>query len=164
MADSKWTMANSSLTPVKLYVTLSCMRKEVVFAIFLGGIIGATVAFGLWRANKALSSKNKPAEFIQTEAPKTEEKSSGVLEVTHPENNSVVSEANLKVSGKTTPESTVVISTGSKEVLLESDKKGEFSGTIELSGGANLLKVVSIDKDGNKEEVELAVVYSTELE
>ncbi len=140
------------------------MRKEVLFAILLGGIIGAVVAFGLWRANKALTNNN-PKDFIQT-APKTEknEMSSGALVVDSPETNSVVSLDSVKVIGKTTPESTVILSTKEEEVLLEADKDGKFEGTIKLAGGANLIKVTSIDKDGEKEEIELAVVYSTELE
>ena len=138
------------------------MRKEVPVAILLGCAVGAVVAFGLWRANKAL--QEKPQQFIQNQTPKNKEPQPDSLVVASPEKDIVVSEAKVNVEGTTKSESLVTISTAKQDVVVEANAKGEFSAEIELDAGANLIKVVSVDKEGNKEEIELAVVYSTELE
>ncbi len=138
------------------------MRKEVLVAILLGCAVGAVVAFGLWRANKAL--QEKPQQFIQNQTPKNKEPQPDSLVVASPEKDIVVSEAKVNVEGTTKSESLVTISTAKQDVVVEANAKGEFSAEIELDAGANLIKVVSVDKEGNKEEIELAVVYSTELE
>ena len=144
------------------------MRKEVLFAVFIGCLVGLAIAFGLWRANKALRPEDgNTAEFTpgsagSNKAPAGEK--SGTLQISSPANNAVIATNKLKVQGTSWPNAQVIISTQDFETIVQSGEKGEFSAEITLVAGANLVKVVSYDSDGNREEVEIAVVYTTELE
>lgn len=144
------------------------MRKEVLFAILIGCLVGLAVAFGLWRANKALRPDNgNVAEFnpVGASRDKTpQEKKVGTLLVTSPANFAVISENKVKVQGATWPNAQVIISTQDDETIVQSGGKGEFSEEIKLTAGANLIKVVAYSTDGNREEVSIAVVHTTELE
>ncbi|MBI4029180.1 MAG: hypothetical protein HY376_02340 [Candidatus Blackburnbacteria bacterium] len=144
------------------------MRKEVLFAIFLGSLVGLAIAFGLMRANKALvPAKQTEASQSPTQNPssQTEEKvAAGTLLVVKPQNNAVVSTNKINVEGSSAPNSTVVVATNDSEAILQTGKNGEFTGNVELSGGPNEIKVTSFDMSGNESSTTLTVVYSTELQ
>ncbi|OGY07791.1 MAG: hypothetical protein A2782_01460 [Candidatus Blackburnbacteria bacterium RIFCSPHIGHO2_01_FULL_43_15b] len=144
------------------------MRKEALFAIFLGSVIGLAIAFGLMRANKALvPAKQVEATQSPTQNPslQTEEKvAAGALLVVKPQNNAIVPTSKVSVEGSSTPNSTVVIATNGSEAVLQTSKNGEFTSQVELSGGPNQIKVISFDNNGNESSTSLTVVYSTELQ
>ena len=130
------------------------MRKEALFAIFLGSVIGLAIAFGLMRANKALvPAKQVEATQSPTQNPslQTEEKvAAGALLVVKPQNNAIVPTSKVSVEGSSTPNSTVVIATNGSEAVLQTSK--------------NQIKVISFDNNGNESSTSLTVVYSTELQ
>lgn len=135
------------------------MRKEVLVAIIIGGLLGLAVAFGIWRANKALAPKTQVEPFPSPVA--QEEKSE--LIVTSPESGSVVSENKVLVQGSATPNATIVILYNEGEIIVQADEAGSFEQEVELSGGANEIKVAAYDEQGNQKEKTITVVYSTEF-
>ncbi|MBI2268532.1 MAG: hypothetical protein HYU80_03795 [Candidatus Blackburnbacteria bacterium] len=142
------------------------MRKELLFAILIGVIIGLAIAFGIWRANKAfLPQRSKEAVQIPSISPEQQEEKikTSQLVITAPENNLVVSTERVTVEGTAIPGSSVVITANAGELIAETQADGSFKEEIELLGGANEVKVAAYDKDGNKSEQTVTVVYSTEF-
>lgn len=144
------------------------MRKEVLFAILIGAAVGLAIAFGIWRANKAFIPQRKEAgrEAATTAAvggPGEQQVQNSQLVVTSPENNSIVSSNKIVVEGTAPAESVIVITTNAAEVITQAAKDGAFAQEIEIDGGANEVKVASYDQEGNKSEVVLTIVYSTEF-
>lgn len=139
------------------------MRKEVVIAICVGFVIGLIITFGIYTANRALKQKSQPiAELPKVDAlPSPTVVSGPLLEISEPENNLVVKKNKITVSGKTDPKITLAILAEDYEDILLSDEEGVFSSEVPLTGGANEIKVVAINKNGEKEEKVITIVYTT---
>lgn len=138
------------------------MRKEVILAILLGSLLGLAIAFGVWRANLALSPQ-LPKTTTSSPAPNKGEEVISNLIVTQPEDNELVKTEKITVAGKTTPKLTVVITTPVDEVVVEADQSGNFSADVKLESGANTILVTTVDEGGQTQEQELTVTYSTEF-
>lgn len=77
------------------------------------------------------------------------------LSITSPANNSSVTAARTTVKGITTPNSEVYIN----EAEDTADARGNFSATVSLDEGENIIIVSVVDPDGNTAEQELKVKY-----
>lgn len=136
------------------------MRKEVILAIVAGGILGLVIAFGIWRANAALSPKGKGNDPKPTPVV-----SVGDFKITiaKPENNQVITETPTIISGITAANSFVVVSSEDADYIATSDGSGEFEIKTELNGGANQIRVASFDESGSSALAKLLLVYSSEF-
>lgn len=143
------------------------MRKEVLWAIVAGVLLGLIVAFGVWRINDSVkntsspqpsqSSKTSPApELLKQESPNTELK----VVLDKPQDNYVVANNTVAVSGLTRPSAWVIVSGESKDYILQSDDSGSFTQEVDLVAGANQIKVTVFDNNGEKSSREVLVVYS----
>ena len=81
------------------------MRKEIIYAIIAGGLLGVVIAFGIWRANLALKV-SKTTQDQATPAPSAE----FGISLVKPENNQVLTTSTTTLSGATKPGVTVVSS------------------------------------------------------
>lgn len=139
------------------------MRKEVFVAIILGFIVGITIAFGVYNANQSLKkAKTVPSPLTTNETVTPSTKPKVTLVISEPEDNLVFRENEATVSGQTAPQATVAIMSEEDNELVLADEQGVFSTKVGLITGANEIKVVSLDSNGNKEEKSINVVYSTQ--
>ncbi|MBI3443238.1 hypothetical protein HY008_01060 [Candidatus Woesebacteria bacterium] len=142
------------------------MRKEVIFAVIAGSIMGLVIAFGVWRANQTLSSKKeevKSEATPQISLPSSTPKPEVGLAILVPENEFLSTASPIKVKGITKTGSFVAISGEDKDYVIETSASGEFEVDVELIPGANEIKVFSFDKIGLKNEKSIVVVYSSEF-
>lgn len=139
------------------------MRKEIIIAITVGFVIGLIITFGIYTANRALKQKSQPAaELPSVEAPSAPTPPPALLlEITEPENNLVVNKNKITVSGKADAKTTIAILAEDFEDLLLTDEEGVFSSEVPLTGGANEIKIIAINKSGEKEEKVITIVYTT---
>jgi len=143
------------------------MKKEIGIAIVIGFILGLIITFGIWTANKSLKEnastqqKEENTQNValnQEKSPTTEEKMS--LKILSPENNALVSDTKVKITGKTLPNINVVILGEESENVLQTDEQGQFTQEITLVGGTNEIKISAFDNDGAEASVNLNLVYS----
>ncbi len=139
------------------------MRKEIIVAIAVGFIIGLIITFGIYTANRALKQKSQPTAELPSveEPPSPPPPPTPILEITEPGNNLVVKKNKVTVSGKADPKTTIAILAEDFEDLLVADEEGIFSLEVPLTGGANEIKVVAMNKSGEKEEKIITIVYTT---
>ena len=143
------------------------MRKEVVLAIVSGGVLGALVAFGIWRANSTQRNGNKEAAVAtgtvanETEPPTST--NSTRLTIASPITDIVYTESIVDVAGLTQPGSIVVISGEESDSLTRSSETGAFEATVELVGGLNEIKIFAFDAEKKIDEKKIFAVYSTEF-
>jgi hypothetical protein len=104
--------------------------------------------------------KFQPA-FMQYN-PVTREPVSLFLEVSAPEDEILVYEDNLLVSGKTGPDFAVLVSGKDTDAGFQSGKDGGFSKVVNLSEGANLIEITAFDLEGNSKTVTRSVYYTKE--
>ena len=140
------------------------MRKELIIAVIVGVLMGATIAFGVWRANWALkNNKAKPAETSQVDnGNEIPNKNPTNISLASPEQYSVITQNTTKVSGITSQNSLIVISAEVEDYIIKSED-GSFEQEIGLIGGVNQIVVSKIGLDESLTSSILTVVYSSEF-
>ena len=78
-----------------------------------------------------------------------------LLLVTEPEDQSIVSDSQIRLSGRTGPEAITSVNGVSVEV----DVLGFFSTLITLEPGPNIIDVVATDTDGSELSTVIALIY-----
>ena len=147
------------------------MIKELVLAIILGGILGFGFTGGYLTLHKKNQSQNQviiteptiiPTPTLSSISTENENKDpANKLKITSPENNLLVSSSLLNISGNTINNSQIVINTSTDNFTGQSDSKGLFDIPITLEAGLNIIKISSIDSDGNQLDTEINVTYSS---
>ena len=143
------------------------MKKEVLIAIIIGFGLGLVITFGIWSANKALKQSTQQqsdqSSQIENQTTPTPTPTAEILSlnISSPQDNSIVDKDTLTIKGATLPRSVVVILFDKGEKILETDSDGQFSTDISLTGGENEITIKAYDKNGNDTEKKLTVVYST---
>lgn len=138
------------------------MRKEVIFAILSGSALGLVIAFGVWRANMAIKSavKTSPTPAVNIATNKTNEYE---LTLSTPKNHAIFTTSTVSIKGVTKPNSQIVVVAEDEDFIGVTDAKGEFEVKIDLSGGVNTLKVISMDPNDGSSEQNLTLIYSSEF-
>lgn len=139
------------------------MRKEVVFAIIIGLILGGVILFGFQIANQSARQALAPATSSGQIASPTPlpTASQSNLSLTEPLDHAVVNTSSIKISGKTLPASAVAIESETDDTLLSADESGNFSADFVLAGGENLIKIATLLPDQKTESLEITVIYTT---
>ena len=136
------------------------MRKEVVYAILAGGTLGLIIAFGVWRANVALSpSGRNSSETNASPTPKPE----FAITLARPSQNDVLTESSVTLSGISKPGSHIIVLGEENDTYVKADNKGSFEAEIELLGGVNQIVVTAFDEKGKETSLNLLLVYSSEF-
>lgn len=136
------------------------MRKEIVFAIVFGSILGLIVAFGIWRVNSAISPKEDSGG--KTEASPTPV-SGFLISLAKPEENDVVTSSPMEVNGLTKANARVAVSGQEEDYLNSANDQGLFSESVDLTGGINQILFTSFDGTGGVATTKVLVVYSSEF-
>lgn len=143
------------------------MKKEILFAVSLGLVVGLIITFGVYRAQQAMKNASTVNSTIadtisQPPSPSTSPTSQNdAFLVTEPKDESLVAEAAIHVSGQTFPNAAVVIIGVKGEIVGTSDDKGNFSIPFTLQPGANVITVRVLSDDHDTVEVLRNVVLST---
>lgn len=141
------------------------MRKEVLWAIIAGIILGLIVAFGVYRVNSSIKNKNRET-IQQTPTPKPSTPGEFKVVLDKPENNDVITDDFVAVSGLTKALSLIVITTEESDYITQSKEDGSFNQEINLIPGINQIKVTAFypkENNGNVEPsaTKVLVVYSS---
>ena len=78
------------------------------------------------------------------------------LEVTEPQDETVVNTSPIRVIGSTSPEAQVSVN----GELIDVDGQGDFAAMVKLEEGPNVIEVIATDYEGNEESCILAVIYA----
>ncbi len=77
------------------------------------------------------------------------------LTINTPEDNAIVATNKIAVAGNTSPDAVVSIN----EEILVADSNGNFSTTITLAEGPNIIQIIASDDAGNTAEAMIIVTY-----
>lgn len=143
------------------------MKTEKIIISFVAvliGILASGIAFYLYQTTKVIQESTiKPVAQINSKpGPKITQKPQLFLTVDTPKDEDVVESRIISVTGKTSPASTVLISTVSNDQVVNPAKNGDFSATITLDAGTNYLEVSSISPTGDEEKIIKTVTVSSE--
>lgn len=142
-----------------------------ILLIFLFGL-AAISGFFLYTNPKALQNlsfaqlfqafpKTEQSSLISS-TPVTSEPVSLSLNINNPDNNLLVFESDLLISGKTSPNTTLVLSLDKEDWVGNIDNLGNFSDTAKLKEGVNHLVVTVFDSQGNSKSESRTIYFSKE--
>ena|SRR5260221_724466 len=138
------------------------MKKEVIFAILIGLILGLIVTYGIYRARTTFISVTGPHNQLNASA--TPEPSGSVhnsLTLVSPDDESVQSSRDVKITGVTDPNAIVIIFVNDRQRVTNADNSGNFSVSDKLDKDGNTIIVRTIDENGNVAEEKRTVIIST---
>ncbi|MBI4301101.1 MAG: hypothetical protein HY664_00660 [Chloroflexi bacterium] len=78
------------------------------------------------------------------------------LDITQPEDESIVTSASVQVKGKTVSQAVVSIN----GELTEVDNSGRFTTTVALEEGPNLIDVIATDREGGEVQKSIVIIYA----
>ena len=81
------------------------------------------------------------------------------LEITQPEDGAEVSTSPINVTGKTIPGAVVSASIDDTVEIADVDQNGNFSVTVVLEEGPNLIEVIASDQQGNEKSSSVTIFY-----
>lgn len=134
------------------------MEKFTRFLLIWGGIAAFLALFLL-----LFSVSSRKIEISQVSRQiinRLPGKTAHFLTVGQPEDNAVVQNPRLEVSGRTTAGSTVVMIAGEDTQSADVDQSGEFFFNITLSEGPASIEVTSFGQNGEEATVTREVFYS----
>jgi len=85
-----------------------------------------------------------------------------ILDLSHPDEDSLVFQSPILVSGQTSPAKEVLIFTDSKSLVTKSKLNGSFSTTLDLNEGVNKITAVVFDNNGDSKQIQRTLYYSKE--
>ena len=94
------------------------------------------------------------------QGPVTGKPKSFALSLTQPEENALVFDKEITLSGQTGPNMEILVSTDSNNVVIKSKTDGTFTTLLTLTEGVNNIKVVVFDQTGDFREEERVIYYS----
>lgn len=138
------------------------MKAEKILLLFVAVIIGLCVAgigFYLYENSKLLpDAKSKTITLTPSVAPTQ----AVYLTVDSPTNESTTDTKIVRLTGKTTPDATILISTDASDQVIPPASTGTFSTTVTLDSGENFIHVFAISSSGQESEKDIIVTYTTE--
>ncbi|QQG41447.1 MAG: hypothetical protein HYV90_04805 [Candidatus Woesebacteria bacterium] len=136
------------------------MRKELIWAAGIGITFGLIIAFGVWRINSSI----KPKEKSVTQTPRPQVNSEFKITLDKPEQNDVLTQDSVTVSGITKPLTWVTFSGESSDYIIQSGTDGVFVQDVKLIPGVNQIKITAFDPEGNRSVEKVVVVYSSSFQ
>lgn len=143
------------------------MKKEILFAVGIGLVVGLIITFGMYRARQAVTGAttvNNQLNGTLSSPPLTTEGSQSARDaflVSEPQDEALITDPNIRVSGQAFPSAAIVILVGDNETVGTADDKGNFSVPITLSSGGNVIYIRALSDTTDPLEVIRNVVVST---
>jgi hypothetical protein len=139
------------------------MKQERVILSFIMVLIGLLVAgalFYFYQSTKTVSPST--TGIVNRVTPTSTPRPKVYLSLNEPSDEEVVSSKTLSISGKTNPNATLIIVTTSDQQVIQPTTQGNFSTTIILDVGQNIIEIHSILPTGETIVIRRIVTYSTE--
>lgn len=140
------------------------MKTEKLILSFIATLFGLLVAgivFYFFQATKTVTPNSNTKTFSFT-SPTPTPIPSIFLIVVRPKEEEVVNSKVLVVSGKTAGNAVVSVITETSEDVMAPSENGDFSTTVNLDEGQNVLEIISIAPNGESIRIKKTVTYSQE--
>jgi hypothetical protein len=132
----------------------------LLIALVLGLGVGAYYYYQSTLTNNSLLGFLGKPESTYT--PITKENLSLNLEITNPDDEMLVYDKTIIVSGKTNANARLVVNNGKTYTALQANDQGEFSKVVDLNLGTNQIVIYAFDEQGNTKTETRTIYYSEE--
>lgn len=135
------------------------MRKEVILAIILGVFLGGVIIFGISLANKSVTNTTTTPSPAQISP--EQKLDVATLQLTYPEDNDVIFQDTVLLTGKTIANAWVAIIWPEGESIIQANQSGNWEQEIELIGGQNIIEITSTNGAEFQESLQFSLIYTT---
>lgn len=135
-------------------------RIILSFVALLAGLLVAGVAFYLYQTTKIIPSSSRIVSLASPTPPLST--SSIPLSINTPKDEDVTDSKTVTVSGKTSPNAVLIITTSISDQVVTPAGNGDFSATITIENGENLIEIKAIGPNGEEAKVTRTITFSTE--
>jgi hypothetical protein len=139
----------------------SISSTSFVIAQLLILLIGLGAVGGLYYYLNVRHTSTLPNQFSKI-TPITDKPATFTLDLTTPQDDLLVFDNTLPISGTTSPNLNVLVSSQNNDLIAQSNKSGTFTVTFPLSEGINDLTIIAFDKNGEQRQATRTVYYSKE--
>ena len=120
------------------------------------------ITIGVYSAQRSINRRDSLLSPESTNpSPEASGASSHIINITSPNNYTIATEDDIKITGITTPTSMIVSLNNDENAFSNADEQGIFTLTTDLEAGENIIRVISYDPSGNDAEAEVIIIYST---
>lgn len=138
------------------------MKKEMIISVLVGLFFGLIIVYGVYTARNSLSNSDDTQNILEVSPSPTNNTQVDTNLVIHsPEDEIIVAQPALTVTGTTAAENYVVIFVNDEKFITQADEAGSFSIEAQLELGSNIIQVHAIDENGNETVKERVVIYTT---
>jgi len=138
------------------------MKQERVILSFIMVLIGLLVAGAVFYFYQSGKKNLQQSQGLISPTPAVEKSTKKIfLNLTSPDDEVLVKNKTLTVSGKTNPDATVIIITKSDQQVLKTNGQGDFNTNVTLETDQNLITIISILPGGENKQIQKTVTYST---
>lgn len=131
------------------------------FVAVLVGLLVAGVAFYLYQSTKALSPTS--THGVSVTSPTPTPKLATFLTIDSPQDESVTDNKTITISGKTTGDSTILLSTPTSDMIVTPvGSTGTYSASTTIQSGENVITLTAIAPNGDEVQKKITITYSTE--
>lgn len=137
---------------------------ETVIALVLGIILGVLSASSFWFLKNHKFNLSLPQKVINSKislSPTPPKEKLFTLEISAPADQSIVNTATPNLTGKSSPDTLIIISLPSRDEVLRTDTEGNFQKLINLNEGLNYISVTAVNTAGQSQQINLTIVYES---
>jgi hypothetical protein len=139
------------------------MKTERVVLSFIAVVVGLLVAgigFFIYESTKSISPSHIPTITLNNPTPTPQ--ANIFLSIEQPADESVTDKRSITITGKTTPDATIILNSDTDDQIVTPSAMGAFSITTTISDGENLLTFTAVNKNGDETKKIITVTSSTE--
>ena len=140
------------------------MKEKIILSIVAAflGLLVAGGAFYIYQMTRTVDEPQNKKVLDAKKVPSPSPASANFLVIEKPTDESVGSTRTVTVSGKTTPGSTIIVSSEATDQVVKPAEKGDFSLTQQVGDGVNLIRITAIYPNGDEESITKTVTATSE--
>lgn len=143
------------------------MDKEKAITVVIGLLVGAGLASAYFLSAKFFPPNNRSKQEIITPPKKEDQVLSSISQIgfslDSPVEGAATSEAIIKVSGKASQGSPVIVFANTDEKMASADGQGNFQADIKLEEGANAISVSTFSENSKIMTIKRNVILEVSL-
>lgn len=137
-------------------------RLIIIIIAIIAGLFITSAGFLIYQSTKKGNDNTAPKKTAISNSSTPQSQNNLFVKIIEPSDESLVTKRTLSIKGTTNPGNIIIISTNLQDVTAKPTADGNFSVTVDISAGANVIIARSIAPNGDSVEDKKTVTYSTE--
>lgn len=141
------------------------MKAERVILSFVAvivGLVAAGAAFYLYQTTRVVPDSERTLTLIPKVSVSPTPDKANLLTVDSPKDEEVIATKVVKISGKTRPDATIMVTAEDNDEIVKPASNGNFSVTISVPNNTTIMYITAFFPNGEEQTIARTVTVSTE--